>query len=999
MEKILGLDLGTTSVGWALIETDEKKSGSFLGGGVRIFTSVTEGTPPTLKNQKRRDNRGQRINIQRRSKRKTALKEALVKAKLLPKEVLDASNAPEALNAISTKPYNLRAKALDEALSDHELGRAILCLGMRRGFLSNRKSGDSDSKKVVPSIGLLKSNMDAKKCRTLGEYLAQQKTQRGTKNNPIYTHRSMFVTELNAIWEKQSKTNKNLSDSLRERIEHYILFQNPLKIQKYLVGECALEPNKRRAAKWQPMAQLFRNWQDVSRIKTLHDGKPLDWDQQKKLVDELQKKKTLKWNSVRKLLGLDAETKFNLEESGSLKELKGNDTLINLNKALGKKAKELTDADKEKILNWLDTSDNDDKLKEKIKRGYDFDDTIIDALCKCSLAKNYYHLSVKACTKLVDVFESKKQPLSYRDAGEQAGYIMDESEAAGKGLDRLPEPPQIRNPVVEKALVELRKVVNGVIRKYGKPNTIRLEIARDLKNPKRVRDEIQKRNKQQEKIREEAKKTLESDFKIFKTTEPTREDIEKYLLWKECFEDGNGQCPYTGEVISGDRLFTDIEVEHIIPYSRCFDNSFNNKTLCVSEENARKGNQTPYELYNGTPLYQEVLDRIVKLPYPKRRRFKLKDIPDNPDAQRTLNDTRYICKEAKRFLQKLGSPVQVSTGQMTAGVRRKWNLNRVLSIGGDNSKNREDHRHHFVDAAIVANISVGMIQMISKFSSDERLKRAIPGGIFSLKSLFKEPWESFSKDLTSLLEKIVISHSPTRKISGGLHEDTALGRVETKEGTAFANRVELGKTFSAEKVKAIADDKIRELVAARLDKFDNDPKQAFSDLINDPLFHVDGKTPIKRVRLHTNESISSLAGIKQNGSVYAYYRKGNNYKVAIYEMPDGKWKGHYLTAFDAKSKNTKPSKDFEGGKLIMELCKNDMVEMDWKDGRGSFRLQEMSGPNNKIIFRLHTANYKGTDNPDKSLVRKSPNPLKKLNPRKIEVSPIGEVIYVSKQNC
>ena len=94
MKKILGLDLGTTSVGWALIEKD-KTGGSFLGGGVRIFTSVTEDKTNNLKNQKRREKRGQRINIQRRSKRKTALKKALVEASLLPNEVLNAFKAPE----------------------------------------------------------------------------------------------------------------------------------------------------------------------------------------------------------------------------------------------------------------------------------------------------------------------------------------------------------------------------------------------------------------------------------------------------------------------------------------------------------------------------------------------------------------------------------------------------------------------------------------------------------------------------------------------------------------------------------------------------------------------------------------------------------------------------------------------------------------------------------------------------------------------------------------
>jgi CRISPR-associated endonuclease Csn1 len=993
MKTVLGLDLGVTSVGWALVEKGAG-SGRLLDGGVRIFISVTEDKTSNLKNQKRREKRGQRVNIRRRRKRRNALKKALVNAKLLPKEILNNEKASDTLNQISKNPYILRTKALSGPLSDYELGRAFLCLGMRRGFLSNRKSGgDSDSKKVQPAIDALQEEILKKHCKTLGEYLSKQPTKRGR-----YTHRSMFINEFNSIWNEQCKTNAKLSDSLKSQLEHFMFFQNPLKIQKYLVGACSLEPNKRRAAKWQPKAQLLRNWQDVSRIKTEHDGKPLEWKDQKILVDALQVKKTLKWNGVRKLLGQDAETRFNLEESGSLKELKGNETRINLNKALGSASAKLNETAREKILNWLDTSDNTEKLTEKLKRGFDFDQPVIEALCKCSLPSGYFNFSVKACTKLVEVFETQHEPLSYREAGEMAGYVMDELGHVGKVVDRLPEPPQIRNPVVEKALVELRKVVNGIIRRYGKPDAIHLEVARDLKNPKRIRDEIQKRNKEQEKIRDEVKIILQRDFSIFEKVEPSRSDIEKYLLWKECFEDGKGQCPYTGRVISGDMLFTQgIQVEHIIPYSRCFNNSFNNKTLCVIEENARKGNKTPYELYKGTAQYEEVLSRVMKLPYPKRQRFKLKEVPENPDAQRTLNDTRYICKESKRYLQLLGVRVQTSTGQFTAVLRRNWNLNGILNEDGSNTKNREDHRHHFIDAVVVANINAGMVQLISKFSADERMHRSIQAGVYSLKSVFKEPWEGFSLDVVTQIKKIIVSHSPTRKVSGGLHEDTALGLVNAEHGTAFATRVELNKDFSCKKLKSIADKKIRDLVAARLEQFDNEPKRAFADFKTNPLLHVDGKTPIRSVRVHTNDSFSALAGIKQHGKVYAYYRKGNNYKICIYQMPDGKWKGHYLTAFDVKSKNTKPPKDFDAAKLVMELCKNDMVELDWKGTRDYFRLQKMSAPKDTMIFRHHHSTQK-SDTERQTLKSASSNSIKELNPIKIEISPIGEVTYVGRSN-
>ena len=490
MKTVLGLDLGTTSIGWALIKRDDKGSGELIDGGVRIFQGVTEPKTGALKNQSRRVARGTRVNLQRRSARKNALKNALIEAGLLPKEVLDAARAPDLLNNISVEPYKLRAKALTAPLTDHELGRAILSLGMRRGFLSNRKSGDSDSKKVLPAIDALSSEIKEAGCATLGEYLASQPTQRGR-----YTHRSMFENELNAIWENQSKSNVKLTPKLKEKVEHYILFQNPLKIQKYLVGKCALEPSKRRGAKWQRVAQTFRIWQDVSRIRSASDSQPLSWDEQKTIVDELQKKTKLTWKAVRKLLALDADYKFNLEESGSLKELKGNETMVRLTKALKNYLPSLRDEDLDKILCWLDTSDQDEKLRAKITRGYNFDKDTVEAICSISLPSGYYHLSVKACSKIVEVFETSQEPLSYREAAERAGYSLDEM-SGSKGLKKLPLPPLLRNPVVEKSLSELRKVVNAILKKYGKPDSIHLEVARDLKNPKKVREEIQKHQKE-----------------------------------------------------------------------------------------------------------------------------------------------------------------------------------------------------------------------------------------------------------------------------------------------------------------------------------------------------------------------------------------------------------------------------------------------------------------------------------------------------------------------
>ncbi|MEP9411155.1 MAG: hypothetical protein HRF42_07075 [Candidatus Brocadia sp.] len=156
------------------------------------------------------------------------------------------------------------------------------------------------------------------------------------------------------------------------------------------------------------------------------------------------------------------------------------------------------------------------------------------------------------------------------------------------GAEKLGAPPYLRNPVVQKVLYEARKVINAIIRKYGKPAIIRIEMARDMKLTKRQKEELKERQNKNKKANEEAMNILQKEFNI---QNPTREDIQKYNMWIEC----NMTCPYTGTVISRQMLFSpEVDVEHILPYSRTLDDSYMNKTLCMAAENrAIKHNRTP----------------------------------------------------------------------------------------------------------------------------------------------------------------------------------------------------------------------------------------------------------------------------------------------------------------------------------------------------------------------------------------------------------------------
>ena len=235
---------------------------------------------------------------------------------------------------------------------------------------------------------------------------------------------------------------------------------------------------------------------------------------------------------------------------------------------------------------------------------------------------------------------------------------------------------------MQKALHETRKVVNAIVRQYGKPDIIRVEMARDMKLSKRQKEELQREQNKHKKANEIAEKILREEFGI---QHPTRADLQKYRLWEECKE----VCPYTGTVISREMLFSpEVDVEHILPYSRSLDDSYMNKTLCMAAYNRQvKLNNTPYEIGKGDPLeYARILQRIKPLPFPKHRRFEQKEIDTEAFVARQLNDTRYICVEVRGYLQQLGVPVEISKGEATATLRHRWRLNTMLSPDGSNEK-------------------------------------------------------------------------------------------------------------------------------------------------------------------------------------------------------------------------------------------------------------------------------------------------------------------------
>ncbi len=246
----------------------------------------------------------------------------------------------------------------------------------------------------------------------------------------------------------------------------------------------------------------------------------------------------------------------------------------------------------------------------------------------------------------------------------------------------------LRNPIVQQGVNEVKRLVNLLIDKYGKFDQIKVELGRDLKNNKRKRQELTNLISLNTTKNENAKQLL-TEYGL----SHSRENIQKVLLYKELQEKGTvAVCPYTNKTINISDVLgskNKIQIEHIIPKSISLDDSFANKTLCDSKFNGLKGERTPYEFYQinkdeklwgGAKSWEDIERRVFRiLPYAKAKRFTSKTKFDKNDfIERQLNDTRYISKKTKEILSQVCNNVSVMPGSLTAELRRLWGLNNIL---------------------------------------------------------------------------------------------------------------------------------------------------------------------------------------------------------------------------------------------------------------------------------------------------------------------------------
>lgn len=959
----LGLDLGVASIGWALISEDGDREFHLKAWGSRIFEqgldsgSGLDGISAgkgTSRAAERRQKRALRTQYKRRRERKNELKHILTENGMLPepftpeffveldRKLVQTLPEAEREHAAHIAPYLYRKLALDRPLTKEEFGRAIYHLAQRRGYRSNRKLDmkDKDTGVVKEGIAELKSKMEQTHARTLAEYFCMVDPNE-ERIRARYTDRAMYEDEFRKICEAQRAI---VSPELEKQLHKAIFFQLKLKSAKGLVGKCEIYPELRRCSMAKEEAQLFRIYTTVSNLRVQKGDtvRPLTDEERSNAVaflngysDKFTVRGTITLNNLGKVIGLAKGEKFTLGDES--KEIHGNELHAALVRVFGaEKAAAMSAAEQDAFFHDLNSIEKDAVLEKRLSGYWKLAPSQVETAMKVMPPDSYCAYSLRALREMLPDLEAGiplatlKKNLYPKQVGNELDFlpVFDSDEC---GIE-------IRNPLVHRVITELRAVVNAIIARYGKPNAIHIELARDLKTSNKQKEAITNQNRQREKERQMIAERILAEAKIEK---PSRNDILKVMLADEC----NFECPYTGKRFSmHDLLYgKNIHIEHIIPLSRSGDDSFRNKTLCDASANSAKNNRTPFEAYSGEQ-YKQILARVAQFKGPHGA-FKLalfkKDELENDFIERNLNDTRYASRIAMQYLGLLyGGMVDkngkrrifATNGGATALIRRGWGGNDLL---GEGEKVRTDHRHHAIDALTIALTTPGMVQKLASMPPEQRRKLHEAGkSLIDNSGLFTEAKRA--------LDSAAVSHHVRNRLRGALHEET----IYSKDfgGTERHVRVSLN-AMEPSHVAKIVDPAVRKIVLEKLGKSKpedvtpNDLK-LFRDDANLPVFRDSKGNPvntIKKVRIARNlktVTIGSGDGVRE-------ITTGSNYVLPIFAKLNEKgeeveWTGEIVTLLDAiqRQKHGLPifEKDKPGYMFKFSLKKGDIVKWT-KDGK------------------------------------------------------------------
>ena len=606
-----------------------------------------------------------------------------------------------------------------------------------------------------------------------------------------------FKEEYLNIWESQRHYSEGpgyyyeIVDGKREKV------RSPYggNLIERMVGKCIFDDNP-RAPKKTPSSEIFVGLSKLLNLrykKEDNDYTELTKEQIKEILELSKDKNEVKYSMISKIIGNDNVKFKNLQLSKKeyidvINDLKkklniSKDERVDIN-SLTSKEKELYDELYNKKLygktlfelngyhelrkvfekcygkeEWNNIKDNIDMLDElaRLCTNYKTNDDIkigienstvipnkyndIEFIDKLPNFKDHLMLSTELIKKIIPIMLEGKR---YDEAMTELNYSHSDIYGNKTKHDLLlpiNSVSTIKNQRVIRSLSQARKVLNAIIKKYGSPKIINIETAKELAKTKKEREKIEKYQLERKEENENIKQLL-VELKIFTSTDKiTSNDLLKYKLWKEQKE----CCGYSGKKISISELFDKnvVQIDHILPYSRTFNDNYLNKTLVFAKENQDKRERTPFEWFGNTDKWDKYESFInsLSIPIPKKDNYLMRNLDfDTARAMRdqNLNDTKYISKELSSIIKAYLNVEKVNmySGSLTAKLRARWGFNRLThsyisknyimpsSMKENINKDRDNHLHHAMDALVIASITPSLEQKITLY---EKFSRHIDG--------------------------------------------------------------------------------------------------------------------------------------------------------------------------------------------------------------------------------------------------------------------------------
>ena len=1010
----LGLDIGIGSVGWAVLRNQPNGEPDRIQDlGVRIFDKAEQPKTGASLAAPRRDARSARRRLRRHRHRLERIRYLMEQRGIMPVADIQAMYAA---GGFQKSPYQLRAEALDRPLIKEEAVRVLIHLAQRRGYKSNSTAeaakDEKETGKVKTAIEENRRCMVEYGYRTVGEMMYRderfwQKHPDGTRYHQtrnkaedyrFTVERAAIVDEVRQIFAAQRRLgvvwmDEDMETAYLSVLESQRSFdEGPGGDSPFSggigerVGACTFEPDEKRAAKATYTFEYFKLLQDLNRMRLTGMGmppEPLDDEQREVLKSAALRSASLSYGQIRKKLNLDDDVFFNdlyygekTKEEAEKRKWPQMQSYHKLRMALDKVGKGAIGTLTEEQLNAIATILTECKSDAKriaALREAGIPPQFDEALLPLSFSK-YGSLSVRAMQKLIPLLE---EGLRYDEActrvyGDHRG-LWSEQRTNRLSLNDMEE---ITNPVVRRAVSQTIKVINAVVRTYGPPDVVRIELAREMSRTFDERRKMEKRQDDNRAANEQAKDQIAE----YKGDHATGLDIVKFKLYRE----QDGVCLYSGQNLDIARLFEPgyADVDHIIPYSRCFDDSYQNKVLVLASENRQKGNRLPYEYFGQDEArwhgYEVRVENLIHN-YRKRQKLLKRRLTEEESSgfiDRNLKDTQYITRAVYNLIRDhlafaesnyRKKPVQAVNGAVTSMLRGRWGVQKIREDGD---------LHHCLDAAVIATTTPGLVQRLTAYNKHRETWERPPAGCVdpatgelielpqeARRDPFPKPWERFRQELEARLDPIdprhqidllkletyesdeeikpvFVSRMPNHKVTGAAHAETIRS---SKGGDGFTvtktplTNLKLNKFGEIEGYYNPASDTLLyDALLARLKDFGGDGAKAFAQPFYKPKKDGSPGPRVDKVKICEKATVGLPVrdGIAANGSMIRidvfYVEDDGYYFVPIYVADTKKESlpNKAVVAYKAYSE----WKEMKDENFIFSLYPGDLVRIQSRKG-------------------------------------------------------------------